>query len=214
MIENFKQMPIAVYEKLLEIDKTIEDDTDKLVARVCVVTGKSEDEINAMTALAFGVLASQLAFLNNPIPEVEIRKRYDIGGFKLVPTKDIFKMTTAQFVDFTNFAKQTDNFVEILSCFLVPAGKRYHDGYDAKEVQEAIRTEMSIADANALYVFFFRRLLSSLRAILLYSVVTAPKEDEFKEQREQLKEAVQELMRSLNAGGGKMPSITSLTPLT
>lgn len=193
-------MPIAVYEELLAIDDDLNlDDTDRLVLRVATLLGKTEEEINAMTALEFGAIVPNLAFLAKDIPEKKIVKKYEIGNFTLVPTKDIFKMTTAQFLDFQTFSQMKDNTVAVLSCFLVPEGMKYSQGYETSEVRDAIRKHLSVSDAVALYAFFFNRLVSSLRASLLYSSYLIRGN---KPAKKEMRKASEGLMRSLSSGVG------------
>ena len=202
MIESFNDMPIATYEELLAIDDdTSLEDTDRLVMRVATLLGKTEDEVNAMSATEFSLIVPRLAFLAHDIPERKVVKSYKCGAFRLVPTKDIFKMTTAQFLDFQTFSKMKDNMVAVLSVFLVPEGHKYSNGYETSEVRDAIRHHLCVSDAVALKAFFFSRLVASLRASLTYSVVLTRGKAQ-KEQRKALRAATEGLMRSLSGGVG------------
>ena len=86
------------------------------------------------------------------------------------PTKDFRHIITAQYIDYLSFVKDAErNVPQILSCFLVPKGCKYNEGYDIVEVQQAIRDCMSVADALALAAFFLRRYVDSIKVSLTFS---------------------------------------------
>ena len=61
-------------------------------------------------------------------------------------------MSTAQFIDYQNYIKN-NRIEEILSCFFVPAGHSYNDGYDIEKVKKDLLS-LKITDAYALAFFF------------------------------------------------------------
>ena len=85
------------------------------------------------------------------------------------PTLDYKKITASQYIDFQEIAKNEKDgvppLVEILSCLMVPVGKRYCEDYDPQEVREAMRMHLSTEDAITLYSFFIARLLISMRRL-------------------------------------------------
>ena len=65
----------------------------------------------------------------------------------------------------------------MLSCFLVPRGKEYNEGYDILDVHNAIREEMSVAEVLALLAFFFKSWEKLIRSTLTSSIREAMKID-------------------------------------
>lgn len=114
------------------------------------------------------VLVTQLLYgvdvLNKPITEVKtyfnavgellttepskmpLKDKYSINGVTYKLDKQIEKITTAQFIDYTNITKEIsiNNYNEFLSIFLIPEGHKYNDGYDVRKTQNDIDNYLSI----------------------------------------------------------------------
>ena len=173
MIDNYKDLKIGKYLEILEACKAGGDELETQVTLIAALSGKTETEILNMPISEYSALARSASFLTKA-PELPEKpaKAYEVGGFRLVPVMDAGKITTAQYIDFQTLAKQKDSkVVEILSCLLVPEGKRYNEGYDIADVQKAIREDMSVADAMGAYAFFLESCKKSTRATLYCSAV-------------------------------------------
>ena len=92
-------------------------------------------------------------------------------------------------------------FVEMLSCFLVPRGKEYNEGYDILDVHNAIREEMSVAEVLALLAFFFKEWVGLIRSTLSSSIKDAMRIED-KETRERMLKRIRDLQDSMTSGGG------------
>lgn len=163
-IDNYRDLPLGVYEQITAIRR--DEDIDTQVAVLALLTGRTEADILDLPIGEYTALSAKSAFLYTA-PEQKALPRvadaYRVGGFTLVPTKDLRKVTAAQYIDFQEYAKDVEHrFPEILSCFLVPKGCKYNNGYDVLEVQTAIR-ELSVADALALSAFFLSRYAALIR---------------------------------------------------
>ena len=173
MIDNYKDLKIGKYLEILEACKAGGDELETQVTLIAALSGKTETEILNMPISEYSALARSASFLTKA-PELPEKpaKAYEVGGFRLVPVMDAGKITTAQYIDFQTLAKQKDSkVVEILSCLLVPEGKRYNEGYDIADVHKAIREEMSVADAMGTYAFFLDSCRKSTRDTLYFSAV-------------------------------------------
>lgn len=178
MIDNYKDLKVGRYLDILEACKDRGDELETQVSFIAALSGKTEDEILNMPITEYAALARSASFLSQA-PELPEKpaKVYEAGGFRLVPTIDAEKMTTAQYIDFQTFAKcKESRVIEILSCMLVPEGKRYNDGYDILEVQAAIRDHMSVADAMGAYAFFLNSCKKSIRSTLFCSAMKVARE--------------------------------------
>lgn len=72
-------------------------------------------------------------FLSEPVPvkDIKIKEKYTINGRKYISSVNLTKVITSQFIDFTNYVRQSpDDFEKILSVFFIPEGHEYNDGYD------------------------------------------------------------------------------------
>jgi len=173
-IDNYRDLPVGKYEEIVRLCEQEMSEVDRKVAILAVLTGKTEDEILHLPLPTFTEYSKKSRFLERECPDnliPAVRKSYSLGDFVLVPVTDIRKINAAQYIDFQTFSKEKEKrMVEMLSCFLVPRGMDYNEGYDVLEVHDAIREEMSVAELLALVAFFFGRFLKSTRNTLTYSI--------------------------------------------
>lgn len=176
MITAYSQMPITTYGRILDIiqDNT-RDSIDKEVAMISILANKTPDEVEDMPLVELRGLTSRLGFLTEKAEAVEVRKEYKVGDFTLVPEKKISKIKAGQFISFQEFAKvyrernaDVSVIPLLLSCFLIPKGKKFAEGYDVEDVQEAIAEHLSIVDALSLTAFFLTSIKQSQATILRY----------------------------------------------
>lgn len=204
IIDNYRDLPAGKYEEIVRICDTEMNDVDRKVAILSVLTGKTEDEILRLPLDKFTEYSRRSRFLESECPEnliPAVARSYPVGGFVLLPVTDIRKITAAQYIDFQTFSKEKDTrTVEMLSCFLVPRGHDYNEGYDVLDVHKAIREEMSVAQVLALLAFFFDKWLKSTRSTLTSSMRLLKKTNPEKEK--EIREAYLRLAASLTAGDG------------
>lgn len=166
MISRYEALTVGRYEKLLDV-RTMYEGSALNLAILSILTDKPEDKLLDLKVPEFRALMDKAGFLKTaPIPS-PIAKCYKVQGFDLIPVTDARKMTAAQYIDFQTFAQdQANRMAELLSCFLVPRGMRYNDGYDILEVQAAIREGLVITQALGLLAFFLKRSRRSTISIL------------------------------------------------
>lgn len=166
MIDNYRDLPLGVYEQICSVEDTEREDIDKQVAVLSLLSGMPERDILNLPLPEYREMSGKAEFLRTP-PEAlpRVADAYLLGGFKLKPTKDLRKITAAQYIDFQSLAPDGDKrLVELLSVFLVPEGYKYGDGYDVLDVHAALRAEMNVADALAVTAFFLDRYASLIRS--------------------------------------------------
>ncbi|MGN0191073.1 MAG: hypothetical protein ACI39U_05400 [Candidatus Cryptobacteroides sp.] len=179
IIDDYRRLPIGKYEEICRLCKDEElDELDRQVKIISVLSDLSEDEILNLPIVEYKEMAERTKFLNEMTERdaARVASSYNVGGFNLVPVTDVRKITTAQYIDFQEYAKGGDeNLVEVLSCMLVPKGMKYNNGYDVVDVQRAIRENMSVADVLALTAFFLASYRKLTRDFLNYSKAEAVK---------------------------------------
>lgn len=162
MIDSYDALPLGLYERCLELQG---DENEVTLGALALLAGTTVEELMTMPLDDYFAIRAKGAFLLMQPEAREIRQRYDCGAWRLVPVRELREMSTAQFIDFQEWAKQPGRHTaETLSCFLVPEGKGYGEGYDGLKVIDAIRDHLSVADAVSLDAFFF---YLSLRSILV-----------------------------------------------
>ncbi|MCM1502191.1 MAG: hypothetical protein NC115_05940 [Bacteroidales bacterium] len=174
MITSYKELPIGKYQRIMELcrDESIPQ-FDMQMSVFAILSDIPEEELLDMPIAEFKEIASKATFLEMDMPEMNGRKAasiYRLGKWELVPSLDIRKITTAQYVDFQTFCREDSRTAKMLSCFLIPKGCRYNDGYDITQVHKAIEDNMSIYDAAELSAFFLRKSLRSIKDILTSSM--------------------------------------------
>ena len=205
IIDNYRDLPLGKYEEIVRLCREEMTEVDRRVAIIAVLAGLTEDEVLHLPLDVFTDYSARSRFMERKCPEnmvPAVSKSYALGGMVLVPVTDIRKITAAQYIDFQNFAQDKENhFIELLSCFLVPRGMDYNEGYDVLDVHNAIREEMSVAQAIALLAFFFNGWAKSIRNTLSSSgrMVRRIKDPET---RKALAMKIQDLLDSFPGGAG------------
>lgn len=161
LIDNYAALPLGKWEEIQRIAGDVtRDDLERQAAVIGVLTGGSEATALKMPIGEYAECARAAAFLGEPlsveaVPE-RLADKYRVGTFGLVPVTDIRKLTAAQYIDFQELAREwAEHVPEVLTCFLVPEGREYNEGYDIAEVAAAIREAMSVKEAFGLLAFFF-----------------------------------------------------------
>ena len=204
IIDNYRKLPIGKYNEIVKLCETEMDEVDRKVSIVAILTGLTEDEVLALPITDFTECCAKAKFIDLPCPETlipSVSKSYPVGGFNLVPVTDMRKVTTAQYIDFLSFSKDKEhNIVEMLSCFLVPKGMDYNEGYDILDVHNAIKEEMSVAEVLALLAFFFGSWTRSIHSTLSSSERMARRVKD-KGKRQMMMERIAELRSTISGGG-------------
>ena len=205
IIDNYRELPIGDYQDILALckDESLEE-LDRQVKILSILTKVDEDTLLNLPIQEFKVLTSRMGFLEKDLPTkvTRLADSYKIGKFELVPVTDMRKVITAQYIDFQSFhqAGFEDHFVEILSCLLVPKGKKYNQDYDIIEVQDAIRKDLNVHDAASLYAFFIFSCRESIKDMLTFSLQEAKKIKD-KEKRTKMEKQIMQQMMILQSNG-------------
>ena len=123
--------------------------------------------VDDMTWAEFCKELNKLKFLENQIPEVIIRKSYDLNGRRYVTKANLQEFTVARYMDFVNQSK-TGKWERILSTVLIPEGCEYGE-YDMDRVYLDILS-MSIVDAYAVFNFFRVQFIVCTKTMKDFSV--------------------------------------------
>ena len=204
IIDNYRKLPIGKYNEIVKLCETEMDEVDRKVKIVGILTGLTDDEVLALPLTDFTECCAKAKFIDLPCPETlipSVSKSYPVGEFNLVPVTDMRKVTTAQYIDFLSFSKDKEhNIVEMLSCFLVPKGMDYNEGYDILDVHNAIKEEMSVAEVLALLAFFFGSWTRSINSTLSSSERMARRVKD-KGKRQMMMERIEELRSTISGVG-------------
>lgn len=182
---------------------------------VSVLTATPVDVLEAMPLSEFMEKKAAAAWIKAaPLPDIVERERYVIDGgpgpwYCFRVDLDIKKWTTSQYIDYQNLGGKTDTPEElaaVLSCYLVPLGHTYGDGYDFDKLRAWLVDNFPALDAFALHNFFMIRSLRSISSIkTCWGLTVATRTTKPWKIRRQIKR----LQRFPTAGAGS-PSSTPL----
>lgn len=115
--------------------------------------------------------------LKTDIPKEAVQDTYIINNVKYKLFKDVEKISTAMFIDYSNYLQNNfniNNYNEFLSIFLIPEGHTYNDGYDVRKVQSDIDDYLPIVSAVSIADFFLSysiRLQKTSLKFLMWKVL-------------------------------------------
>ena len=215
MIDNYDKLTLAKWAQLAALkDRDFADDVERQVAVLAILADKSERDLLALPLPEYATLAAAAEFLfAEPKPSkiaANGLRRLQLDGWTLIPTTDIRKVTTAQYVDFQTLITAGADIPQLLSCFLVPEGYKYCDGYDVGEVHALLARALTVPDALALKGFFLRKFSESTERFLTYckiQIALTPR-------RIRKQAAAKLATTSSQSGTGSTPSVASATPRT
>lgn len=183
------------YWQIIDILQSDEDDITKQAELVATIEGISVDEVLNMPIQESAKKVKSLVFLNEfPMKEYRSLKTQVMGGKTYDVITDMSKLTTAAFIDYQTYTKLSfrDAYDKILSCFIIPAGFTYNDGYDVAEVQKVIRENLSWPEVQSMLHFFLKRYAKSFMRSRQFLIKEIKKEkDQMK--REELQSKVKDM---------------------
>lgn len=210
MIDSYNKLPFGKYAELCEISASDADLIDKNTSFVSVLNDIPEEELLQLPIAEYKRLSEGLKFLDEELPKPNARQvatRYVVGKWVLVPCMDIENMTAGQYIDFQNIVKTGDGLSiipKVLSCLMVPEGKRYMKDYSPTEIQKAVNDYLSIVDTQNLYAFFLSRWGRYLRTMLTYCKLMVRLVPMKREQRKKYREQTKIVRDLLKNGVGSL----------
>lgn len=147
-LNEFKQINILLSDDEL-------DEEDKALGLVALF---SDDDPLQTDFREFRKRLENIQFIGKEIKPAEVKKEYVLGGVKYKLNKNIYNLTTSQYIDYTSYLKNLDSdtlYEDVLSVYLIPDGCKYNVGYDIDETKRIIRNNIPITDALGIYNFFF-----------------------------------------------------------
>jgi len=205
IIDSYSKLPVGKYIEILDL---CDDDSMEEIVRQAeinaILADMTADEVMRLPIVEFKAMTQASHFLEEECPTIRrsIPKTYNLAGTILEARLDIARISTAQYVDFKTFCfDRRHNLPQILSCFLIPKGMEYNEGYDITEVHDLIREHLSVADAMNLSAFFLTRS-RNLTAVMLIYLRLMTKKVKDKERRAQMLRQIREQWTSLAQNGG------------
>lgn len=150
---KWNDVTVSQFLELQEIIK-IEDETDRLLAIIELFFGENSVDL---PIYEFNKKIKELDFLKTEVPKNHIVNTATVNGRKYKVDALVGHISTAQYVDFTNYMKEDPekNITKCLSVFFIPEGHKYNDSYDMLQVIDDMGSlPIDIAMSES---FFFSR---------------------------------------------------------
>lgn len=147
---SWKDVSIKKYLQIQEIvnDESLSEE-DKSILIANTIYG---EDITELTLPEYAQKMAALSFMNDAPQNDKFANSYTINGIKYKTSANLESIQANQFIDFQNYAKKED-IIGCISCFFIPDGHKYNDGYDMLKVKEDIG-DLPITVANGLAFFF------------------------------------------------------------
>lgn len=185
------------YEQIEQILNADIPSDFKAMSLISVLTGLSMDEVENLPITEFNKLLKAIEFLQKEPKTRRHKFEYKVNDREYVFKGDLNDISTAQYIDYRAYMAEEDrDVVKLFSCFLIPKGHDYNDGYDMNQVRSDIE-DMCWLDVRAA-TFFFRIQFSAFILILKSYLVKLLKETKAtKKQRKEVKDRLDNLAYSL-----------------
>ena len=184
---KWSDVTLNQFLELQEIMK-IEDDTDKMLSLAELFFG---EDVTALPLPEFNKKLKELDFLQTEVPTNHIVKKVTINGHDYTIDALLGHVSTAQYVDFTNYMKSENNIDKVLSVFFIPKGHKYNDGYDMEEVIKDMGS-LPIDIALSESFFFSRQFARFIKIFRSYSIKQLKKTDLPKDVKKNLTKVVED----------------------
>lgn len=190
MIESWKEMPIAVFQKVWDIEQLHITEDEKIIKIAALLAGIPEGEFLAMPMDEARGYIAKTHFMYEKPKVRRVSRRYRIGSRNYHLMRNVEELTTAQYINYQGLVGRPINEIiaDLMGIVLVPEGKVFGD-YLMDEVVEEIRENLNIEDALSIADFFTKSFERLMRRTLLFSdgMLAAAMITSRKEQREMLK---------------------------
>lgn len=203
-IKSFKEMSLKTYYELDKLKNKKIDAVDFEIELISILCECSVNDILDLTISEYQAIRAEAQFVAD-FPDIvpNCPDNMTINGHKYAISKDLSKVTTAQYIDFQNYLKMENNVQYVLSCFLIPEGKKYGQGYNVDDVINDIM-DLDIIDALTVCFFFINLYLTSIK-VILHSLESKTKKEikktKNKEMKKQLMKKLEEIHLLINGVG-------------
>lgn len=172
---NYSNITVKQYKEIMEIIKTTDDITEANYLIICSLFNKD------VTLDEFREGLKEIQFLNNAYEPKKVKRKYTVGDRDYEVELDPRHMQANQYIDYQTFIKDPDNHLcNIAACFLIPAGKKYNNGYDVLNEAEYLYEHLTVDVLQDIF-FFFQKLYQELTLGTLRSLESTMKKELKKE---------------------------------
>lgn len=201
--KSYNELPLKVFNKMLNLN--IADEVNYEIELLSLLADVQIDDILNLTLTQYQHIRQQAEFItgfpreNNIAPDNLV-----INEHKYYLCKNLKQITAAQYIDYNNYLKMENRKYEyLLSCFIIPEGKKYNEGYDIDKVIDDILDLDMVSVVNI--CFFFLMLLETSTLTMLHYLESKLKKMKRKEKNQEMKQKIvetQNLIHLMKSGLG------------
>ena len=194
---KYEEMPLRIFNKLTKLEGY--DAVDLEIMLLSILCDCSMTDIMNLSLTEYQRLRQQAQFIADvPKAKAKAPEKLVINGHKYRVCKDLKQITTGQYIDYQSYLKMEEkNYEYILSCFIIPEGKQYNDGYDIMTVINDV-LELDIVTVLDICFFFLNLYLTSTRVLVDYWVSKLKKMMK-KEKNQENKKKIQETLKQIDS---------------
>lgn len=154
---SWNEVTFDEFNQIAQISASNVDDNFKLLNIISILSSTKLDDIIKLPLETIRRLSKAINFLNKEMPKIKYKDHYIINGTKYDTAADLTRITTAQYIDYTNFMKEeVVDYCKVMAVFLIPHNHSYNDGYDFNKVVYDV-SQLNILDFNAIAFFLSRQ---------------------------------------------------------
>ena len=193
---TFQTLTVGQYQQLYEIHTGEGEDLDKIIQSVCILTSKTEKEVEDMTVPDFNKVSSEIARIFTEANLSRKPKAYiKIGGKRFGITYNPATLTTGQYVEIQTWMRSnlTENINKIMASLVYPIKGRWpflwRGKYNAEihpKISEQI-LDCKFIEVHSTCVFFLKLWRNSIKALVPYLEKELKKKGQTKEKMQELR---------------------------
>lgn len=172
-MKSLSKLTVGEYQELYKIHKSQDDELEKSIQSVAIITGKTRWEVEDMDLVKFNEQARIISILfSGPIDRIAPKIKVTVNNKKYRVCLNPKKISYGQYVDIQHFLKgnMIENMHKLFACILVPykfmkQGK--YDGANHEQIAEDV-LYMNFIDVHSACVFFLTLWNSSIKATADY----------------------------------------------
>lgn len=187
---TWNDISLKQYNELVNVDTT--QDPIDYAAEVIRIVFDIDDPFS-LSMQEFNKYSEMIKFIGDKVPDVKLKDVYKVNNKEYVLDGNVFEWSMSQLIDFRKYSATT-NLTDIVSCYIIPKGHKYNDGYEMEEVLKDINC-LPITDILKMQSFFVQGAWMSINIMVDYlqSQLKMTKAPKLQEKIETLKVLIAEL---------------------
>ena len=187
---TWNDISLKQYNELVKVDTT--QDPIDYAADVIRIVFDIDDPLS-LSMQEFNKYSEMIKFIGDKVPDVKLKDVYKVNNKEYVLDGNVFEWSMSQLIDFRKYSATT-SLSDIVSCYIIPKGHKYNDGYEMEEVIKDINC-LPITDILKMQNFFVQGAWMSINIMVDYlqSQLKTTKAPKLQEKIETLKALIAEL---------------------